>query len=157
MEEDGDGTDETGGDERGIGLEVVPGCEGGAVRGGARGKAFREPVGVGKHHIAAVRGGREFDVGWELFIADKAVGPGVGEVDFEDVGSLAECVFWDGEGPGFAPNCAAGFAIDAEGCGGAVDGAKGERCEVEEGGCGGKRNGVTIGGCAREVFERGIL
>ena len=156
MEVDGDGADEAGGDKRGVGLEIVPGREGGAVRGGARGEAFCEPFGIGEHHIAAVGGGREFDVGWELFVADEAVGPGVGEVDFEDVRALLEGGFWNREGPGFAPDCAAGLTVDAEGRGGAVDFAEGEGGEVEEGCCGGERDGIAIGGCAREVFEGGV-
>ena len=157
MEVDGDGADEAGGDKRGVGFEIVPGREGGAVRGGTRGEAFCEPVGIGEHHVAAVGGGREFDVSWELFVADEAVGPGVGEVDFEDVRALFEGGFWDGEGPGFTPDCAAGLAVDAEGCGGAVDFAEGEGGEVEEGCRGGERDGIAVGGCAREVFERDVF
>ena len=157
MEEDGDGTDEARGDERGIGFEVVPGCEGGAVRGRARGEAVREPAWVGKHHVAAVGGGREVDVSWELFVADEAVGPGIGEVDFEDIGSLMECGFGDGEDPGGTPNCAAGLAIDTEGESGGVDGPEGECREVEGGRCGRERDGIAVGGRAGKVLKRGVF
>ena len=140
MEEDGDGADEARGCEGRGWLEVVPGREGGAVRGGTRGETFCKPVGIGQHHIAAVWGGCEFDVRRELLIADETVRPGISEVDFEDVGALLECVFGDGEGPRFAPDGAAGFAIDAEGSRGAVDGAERECGKVEEGRWRGERD-----------------